>query len=224
MNHPPSAPTPPRRCRLHDVVREALVLVVVGGLFGLAANALSPRGLELTRNYFPAPPPPPQAPETPAPLLVPADTNVPVASTPGTAEPPEVRRLRALGFQPLTHAQVVELFNDPRYGSTVVFVDARDDKNYQAGHIPGAWQFDHYRPQTHIPVVVPVCVAAELIVVYCTGGDCEDSEFATLSLRELGVPPGKIYIYAGGLKEWSAHGLPLEIGARNSGQLRQPSP
>ena len=101
-----------------------------------------------------------------------------------------------------------------------MFIDARNDEHYQEGHIPGAYQFDHYRAAQYFATVLPVCQAADQVVVYCTGGHCEDSEFAALFLRDAGIPAAKLLVYGGGITEWTANGLPIEVGARKSGQLR----
>ena len=45
-------PTPPMRA-IAAVVAEAAVVCVLAGVVALAANALSPRGLQLGRDYFP---------------------------------------------------------------------------------------------------------------------------------------------------------------------------
>ena len=66
---------------------------------------------------------------------------------------------------------------------------------------------------------MPVCRKAEQIVVYCNGGDCDDSETAALLLRDMGIPNQKLFVYGGGIAEWKANGLPVETGARNSGIL-----
>ena len=71
-----------------------------------------------------------------------------------------------------------------------------------------------------MPTVLPVCLAAQKVVVYCTGGACEDSEFAALMLRDAGVPRENVYVYVGGITEWIANGLPVETGARGSGQMK----
>jgi rhodanese-related sulfurtransferase len=198
---------------------EALLVTVAGGLFALAANQLSPSGIKLTRNYFPKPPP--------------LATNQPAAAQPqlAAAQPaaaavvsPEAR-LRASGLQTVPRETVAQLFTSPEYASeSVIFVDARNDEHYQAGHLPGAFAFDHYRPETCVATVLPACLAATRIVVYCTGGDCEDSEFATLALAGSGVPREKLFIYPGGLADWQAAGQPVEIGARRSGQFLPAKP
>jgi rhodanese-related sulfurtransferase len=105
----------------------------------------------------------------------------------------------------------------------VVFVDARDDQHYQEGHVPGAYQLDHYRPEKYLAPVLLVCQTAHQIVVYCNGGDCEDSEFTAITLRDAGILREKLLIYGGGLTEWLTNGLPVEIGPRNSGNLRNAS-
>ena len=68
------------------------------------------------------------------------------------------------------------------------------------------------------------CLNATKIVVYCSGGNCEDSEFAALTLKEAGAPLDRIAVYAGGITDWTAKGLPIEVGARNSGNLRPANP
>jgi rhodanese-related sulfurtransferase len=196
-------------------LREGLVVVVGGVGFAFAANSLSPHGLSLTRNYFPGSTRPVLA--RPAPVT--GDTNSPTA----TARETLTARLQAKGLQLVSSNHVLEWFRDPRYAlELVVFVDARDDRHYLDGHIPGALQFDHYRAENYLAAVLPVCQVAEQIVVYCNGGDCEDSEFTALTLTEAGVDKTKLSVYGGGMTEWTALGWPVETGPRNSGQIRNP--
>lgn len=121
--------------------------------------------------------------------------------------------------------QVERLFHDPRRESElVIFVDARDALQYEAGHIPGAYLLDPYRPERSLASVVAVCAMAEQIVVYCPGGDCEDSEMAAGLLLDSGVPASQILVYGGGLAEWMTNGLPVEIGERGSGRMKGAGP
>jgi rhodanese-related sulfurtransferase len=113
------------------------------------------------------------------------------------------------------------LYQDPpRAQELIVFVDARDDSRYQEGHVPGAYPFDRYYPENQLPGVLPPCQMAEVIVVYCGGGDCDDSEFAAVALRDAGIPAERLGVYAGGMTEWVAQGLPVEIGPRGSGNIQ----
>jgi rhodanese-related sulfurtransferase len=211
-----------RKTQFKQVVLESLLLAVVGTALAFAANEISPRGLRLTTDYFPGAIPNSRPlgsliPETPRP----GPTNATLTAT----EELLAARLQAKGLQLLTSDQAAQLFRDPRYGrELIVFIDARNDWHYQQGHVPGAYQFDHYRAADYLATVLPVCQTAEQIVVYCTGGDCEDSEFAAIFLRQAGIPAEKLLVYAGGMAEWAAKGLPVEIGARHSGNLRPANP
>jgi rhodanese-related sulfurtransferase len=200
------------------VVFEALLVAAFGLLLALAANALSPRGLRVGRNYFPD--------VVKAPAAAPAGSNRAATSTSGNSTAPEqsaVERLQQRGLQLVTSNEVVKLFHDPRYEQgLVVFIDARDDQHYAAGHIPGAWQFHHYHAENYLPTILPVCMTAMQVVVYCSGGECEDSEFAAVMLRDTGVPRENLFVYAGGITEWKANGLPVEIGTRRSGEFLTP--
>ena len=170
----------------------------------------------MTRNYFPAGMTQPVIAVTNA-----SGTNVPVLS------PAELlaARLREQGFKLVNGIQAEQLYRDPRLAQGVIlFVDARDEEHYRAGHIPGACEFDPYHPEKCFPAVLPLCQAAEEIVVYCSGGDCDDSEAAALTLRDVGISTNKLSVYGGGFAEWSTNHLPVEIGERNSGKIRGANP
>ena len=205
---------------MKKIVFEGLVVGMTGIALAFAANALSPRGLKLTRDYFP---------DSISPVRMGvAATNPPVVV--GTNSSPEFQelaaRLRAKGLQVLDTERAIELFHDPRRAQNlIVFVDARDDTHYQEGHIPGAYQFDNYHPENYIPAILPLSPITQEFVVYCKGGKCEDSEFAAIALnRDLGIAAEKLFVYAGGITEWRAKGLPIETGARNSGQVSNATP
>ena len=204
---------------IKSALAEAVVVGAVGLIVALGANAISARGLRLSRNYFPG------APST---AVVQANTNsstgsgvAPVLVSSNQPLDAVAARLQQQGLQLITSNGVVEVFRDARYEQGLVaFIDARDDHHYQAGHIPGAWQFNHYRPELYLPTVLPACLNAQKIVVYCNGGACEDSEFAAIMLRDVGIQREKLFVYAGGITEWMSNGLPVEVGARRSGVLK----
>lgn len=204
------------------VVVESLLIAVLGALFAFVANAVSPRGLRLNRDYFPG--------GKNFPAL--ATTNTPARETPpvtpgASANPVDalVQRLARQGLHAAGRAEVIRWFQDPqREQGLIVFVDARAEAHYAAGHIPGAWQFNRYRPEDHLATVLPACLTAIKVVVYCTGGQCEDSEFAAIMLRDAGVPAANLFVYPGGMTDWTSARQPVEIRARLSGQLLPPRP
>ena len=172
---------------------------MAGIIVAFAANSISPRGLALTKNYFPG------------------ATNVSLSAP----ILPLAAGIEQKGLQRVDGNRVGQLFRDPRFQQQmIVFVDARDEEHYQEGHIPGAYEFDAYHPENFFATVLPVCQAAEEIVVYCNGGECEDSQFAAVALRDVGITNQKLFVFAGGFAEWTTNRWPVETGGRNSGKLR----
>jgi rhodanese-related sulfurtransferase len=203
-----------------SILFEGLLVTVAGGIFAFSLNALSPRGLALTRNYFPQ------------------DQIRLVHSAGGSSGPPGssrtndvsplallMARLREQGIEAADGQRVATWFHDPRHDEgLVVFVDARDDQHYQEGHIPSAYQLDNFHPFDYLATVLPACQLAEQVVVYCNGGNCDDSLGVATVLVSANIPKEKIAVYLGGITEWSTNGLPIEVGPRNSGQVSARKP
>jgi rhodanese-related sulfurtransferase len=182
---------------LGKLMLEALLVAGAGVAFAFLANQISPRGLKLTRDYAAAAP----------------------APKPGVSLED---RLKAQGLNLIKRPEVEALFHDPRAQQNVIlFIDARGEEDYQKGHIPGACEFDPYYPEKYVSTVLPLCEIAEQLVVYCTGGDCEDSQAAAVFLRNAGIPGEKLFVYGGGMTEWETNGLAVERGARNSGDIHE---
>ncbi len=196
------------------ILCEAALVAVLGVAFAFAANQISPRGLAITRDYFPAGTAHSVRPVAGGGLPSVASTN----SEALTSAQFLAAQMKEKGLQLVDGPQAQRLFHDPQFQhGIVVFVDARDEEHYQQGHIPGAYEFDPYHPESYFAAVLPVCQKADQIVVYCNGGDCDDSETAALLLRDVGIPNQKLYVYGGGITEWKTNRLPVETGARNSG-------
>jgi rhodanese-related sulfurtransferase len=210
----------PSRTSTAAVLLEAVMVMAAAAVFAFAANELSPHGLKLGRDYFPSAGRPSQAAAVAAP-----PTDVHSATNQENSETAETdQRIKGKGLQPMDRDEVELLFHDPRYQQgLIVFVDARDEDHYAERHIPGAYELDRYHPEKDLATDLAPCQNAETVVVYCTGGDCEDAEFTALLLRDAGVPNQKLFVYGGGFDDWSVSHLPLEQGARNSGVAPTPS-
>ena len=199
---------------MKKVLIEGLCVALAGSLLAFLANAVSPNGLKLSRNYH----------LTDSPISHPpvGDTNT------HTSSPAELlaANLMAVGLRLIDSNQVVRLYNDPRREQELVlFVDAREEDHYQAGHIPGAYEFNYFHPEKYVADVIPACQIAQEIVVYCNGGSCDESKLAALALRDYltGVSKTNLIIYGGGITEWATNHLPIELGERKSGRLADPS-
>jgi rhodanese-related sulfurtransferase len=204
------------------IAPEALIVVLAAAVFAFAANEVSPRGLKLARNYFPggtnqtaAPAPARNSrPQVSRPQVVAEETN----QEPGFEG--AYQRLKDKGLQPISRAKTAALAHDPRFQEgLIVLVDARNEEHYDDGHIPGAYQLDPYHPEQQMANVLAACQAADQVVVYCTGGDCEDGDSTAILLRDAGVPNQKVFVYGGGYIDWTANQLPIEKGARNTGVI-----
>lgn len=197
---------------MRHVLLEALIVGAIGAALAFAANALSPRGLKLARDYFP--------PET----QVPSSSSVTNTAS-GTNAVAEIemlaQRIRDLGLHLADSNKVEQLFQDPRREQgLVLFIDARNEEHYKEGHIPGAYLLDYYYKENYLATVLPACNMADEIIVYCNGGNCDDS-LLTANLLISAVPREKLLVYGGGMGEWVTNGLPVETGERNSGIFRE---
>lgn len=211
------------------VILEALIVMAAGTGIALIANLRSDVGLKLGRDYLkpvasrPAPATGDSEVAT-RPATLPADSQDAAAqesaATDTTAGKIE-RLIQGAGLAPVRYEEVAALFADPRYQSDAfVFIDARNDKHYREGHIPGARRLDHVNPELTLDHVLPFVFGAEKVVIYCNGGDCDDSLFTAGYLRDThGVNPAILSIYVGGFEEWRDKGQPVERGERLSGDI-----
>jgi rhodanese-related sulfurtransferase len=196
------------------VLLEALLVAAVGAIVAFGANALSPHGLRLTKDYF-------HGETHPVSRMITNQTSAMAAGT-NAAPDPVVARLKEKGLQVVNGEQAAELFRDPLYQQgAIIFIDARNDEHYQGGHIPGAYQFDNYHPENYMGAVLPICQSAQKIVIYCNGGNCEDSQFAAQTLRDVQIPNEKLFVFTGGITEWTNRGYAIEQGDRNSVRTRK---
>jgi rhodanese-related sulfurtransferase len=94
-----------------------------------------------------------------------------------------------------------------------IFFDARRSAVYREGHVRGArpisvWESDadervkSFLDEGHDPNAP--------IVVYCSGGDCEDSH--ELAQKLWGVTFDNVYVYKDGFPDWQKRGWPVETG------------
>jgi|FLOH01.1.fsa_nt_gi rhodanese-related sulfurtransferase len=156
-------------------------------LLGLLNSFVNPSALDLGNDYFPA---------NPAAVVV-------------SGEPLEH------GYATTSYADLFSyldlLYEEPPF---VVVLDARSAEHYAAGHIPGAFLLDQFHQDRYIDALLPTLKQAAMVVVYCTGGDCEDSIFLSNSLvYHYGMDKDSISIFEGGVALWEEQGSPLKEGS-----------
>ncbi len=96
-----------------------------------------------------------------------------------------------------------------RSPEAALFMDARAPKYYAEGHIPGAvnYQLFDFAERTRIRASVE---AFDELVVYGDNPGSYEARGLTKRLMEIGY--SDVRLFAGGLDEWKAAGLPVEKG------------
>lgn len=207
---------------MRKVILETVALLAIGTTVAYAGNAFRKNhSIEWTRDYFKKVQV--QVPIKSAPIEEAATTKVATAAvvaadSPSTTPIPvaaesEVEKHLQHDYQSIDLAGVEAAIADPRYEQgMIVIVDARADEPFEAGRIPGAVQCDHYQLDKYIGPVMNKARVADQVIVYCNGGQCEDSIFMCQNLMERGLAYDAIFLYEGGWKEWEKSGNPIATG------------
>jgi len=100
----------------------------------------------------------------------------------------------------------------------VLFLDARRSSVYEQGHIPGARPFSVWEGDIDEKVNKLFAERSDPrdqnlpIVIYCSGGDCEDSHM--LAQKLWGIQFNNVYVYKDGFPDWQARGEPIHTGSQ----------
>jgi rhodanese-related sulfurtransferase len=191
-----------------------------------------PRAMEVTKR----PPPPPDTPVQLAdppvsaadPLAVPlagmpeatttAATTTAPAAVAAAPQQQAVAARPAKAFPPHPDRPWVEInYEDTRelWERKALVIDARRTAEYLAGHIAGAmniavWEGDADQRVGQLAMGATDTDAP--IVIYCSGGNCEDSHM--LAEKMFGVGFNNVLVYREGYPEWQQRGGAIERGAR----------
>ena len=203
-----------QRRRRYEILMELAVVAVAGIFLAFVANRVSSHGLELTRNYFPT--------GTnnllrTAPFDVPPNSRIDGAPATVYFRRQLAAQMHQEGLQLIDGGRALNLFHESESKKNVVFIDARDRLNYARAHIPGAYELDPYHPEQYLPVILPICRDADEVILYCTGGECDDSHSAALLLKQMGIGDSKLLVYGGGITEWNDKHLPVAMNKPSTG-------
>ncbi|GJM20244.1 MAG: hypothetical protein DHS20C15_01590 [Planctomycetota bacterium] len=122
-----------------------------------------------------------------------------------------VARLQSKGLRAIELDELQAFLADDMFGyGLFMLLDARRPDDFARSHLPGARHYDPYYPDELDEVLLSELQAASRVVVYCNGGDCEDSESAALQLLGAGVSPQALQVFVGGFEQWTLQELPLE--------------
>ena len=87
-------------------------------------------------------------------------------------------------------------------GQAVLWIDARPEAAFRAGHVPGALRLAEDDWETLLPHVVDAWSPSAFVIVYCDHVACDSSRQVAARLkREL--PIERIHVLEGGWEAWN---------------------
>jgi rhodanese-related sulfurtransferase len=124
----------------------------------------------------------------------------------------------AAGFAPDPAQVVREISSDQAWQAFrlgIPFLDARRSAEFAAGHVAGAWSVPVWEAEaaariTEFEARTNPALRAPM-VIYCSGGGCEDSRLLAKRLVDLGYR--NLLIYLDGFPDWVGQGRPVAPGA-----------
>jgi len=137
----------------------------------------------------------------------PAPPIMRLGHTPPPAKPQEV--VAAGPIREITGPEAWMAFQ-----SGMPFLDARRSTEFTEGHIAGAWCTPVWESDLDERLISFKAARRpgpeDPIVIYCSGGDCQDSHLLAAKLLNEGY--GHLLIYRDGFPDWSAQNHPVEKG------------
>lgn len=130
--------------------------------------------------------------------------HYPVSSPSDTAVIPEAADPTDPPYVSVTDA--ANLFN----ASDVLFVDARDEYDYQQGHIKGAINVPFEGGEIHLTDFLNGVDWSATTVIYCGGAGCDLSIYLGRFLKDTGF--SSVNIFFGGWNDWKLKDLPTDSG------------
>jgi len=206
------------------VLIRALAIVLVGVGAGALHHHFGP-DIDLSRDIganepLPEPAgdaaPATEGPDTEAPetLDTEQDPEPPLEDDDGAPPDPPARDVPALTYNDLEEhvelAGAVLIFDMAMNGEAGI-VDARRADEYAAGHIPLALNLRPAQFQGgNVPEEAMYLDPEWPILIYCQGGDCDDSISVARSLRDMGFK--RLHIFDDGYPAWVDAGHEIERG------------
>jgi len=206
---------------------EAATLILAAVVCAIVSNAVASRERKLVVVSSPAAPrvaaAVPAAAEPVPQRGMPAPTQSIPTPTPAKRQPLQlpVKSVKAAQkqFNPHPDKPYIEIHGDDvaqLHSQGALFLDARRTSVYEEGHIPGARPFSVW--ESDIDDKVNKLLAErpdpkdqnQPIVVYCSGGDCEDSHMLAQKLWGIGF--NNAYVYKDGFPDWQQRGEPVHTG------------
>lgn len=162
-----------------------------------------------------------RAATTPAPVAVPAPSPTPAVPAPAQPQvaPPAPVLNPLARFRPHPDKPFIEISGEDAmllHRSGALFLDARRSVSFEEGHIAAARSFSVWEGDIDDKVAALYEERSDPadqdrpIVIYCTGGACEDSHM--LSQKLWGLQFNNVYVYKDGFPDWQKRGGLVRTG------------
>lgn len=213
-----------------DIIQGA-VLIAAAIILAVVSNALAsrerklvlpgyyPTALKVPARVTPLPPPPAPAPE-PEPVTQQAPSPTMAKPRNPATRQPSTQVEKPRNFPPHPNQPYIEIGYDDvawLHRNGALFLDARRTSVYEQGHIAGSRPFSVWESDVDEKVNNLFSERSDPrdqekpIVVYCSGGDCEDSHM--LSQKLWGLQFNNVYVYKDGYPDWQKRGGAVRVGA-----------
>jgi rhodanese-related sulfurtransferase len=104
-------------------------------------------------------------------------------------------------MQTLTYEQIVKAVNNPKFH----FIDARPPHEWEVSRIGNASNIYPYdENHENYFKLLTTQPKDKILIVYCSGGNCEASHKVVNDLKSFGY--SKVFLYSGGWEDWLKHG------------------
>jgi rhodanese-related sulfurtransferase len=153
--------------------------------------------------------------------IAPPVATATVAPKAPVVEKPAAPKVDLSKFQPHPDKPYVEIGGDDSaalYASGALFLDARRTSVYETGHIAGARTYSVWEADIDDKVNAlfeergDPAEQNKPIVIYCSGGACEDSHM--LAQKLWGIQFNNVYVYKDGFPDWQQRGGAVKTGAQ----------
>ena len=155
--------------------------------------------------------------KAPVPSSSPAASKASLPSTAARAAAPAGGSDLLARFPPHPDAPWVEISGEDAaflHREGVLFLDARRTKDYELGHLRGARAFSVWESDVDEKTLALLGEgrdAKQPVVLYCSGGECEDSHM--LAQKLFGAGFNNLLVYRGGFPDWVSRGGAVSRGA-----------
>jgi len=146
-----------------------------------------------------------------------ATTTTTTAPTPHAPQPTPPSEDHFLPHPDKPYVEIAFADVKTLHGRNVLFLDALRTSVYEQGHIAGARPYSVWESDIEDKVRKLFDERSDPrdqslpIVIYCSGGDCEDSHM--LAQKLWGIQFNNLYVYKDGFPDWQQHNAPIHTGA-----------